>query len=54
MAVFLRTGTYFFLVFEPLVGFDPPMARTKAFAGAITEMLCLIVGEMSTNSSKCT
>ena len=47
-----RTGAYFFFIFEPLGGFDPPMAETKALAGANTEMHCSILGEMSTNSSK--
>ena len=28
------------------------MAQTKALAGALTEMHCSIVGEMSTSSSK--
>ena len=48
----VRTGAYFFFIFEPLRGFDPPMARTKAVAGAITEIHCSIVADMSINSSK--
>ena len=60
--VFFRTGAFFFFIFEPLGRFGPPMAQTKALAGAITEMYfkrkkklkknCWIVGEMSTNSSQ--
>ena len=50
--VFLGTGAYFFFICEPLGGFDPPMAQTKAPARAITEMQCSIVADVSTNSSK--
>ena len=49
---FLRTGAYFVFIFEPLGGFVPPMAYTKALVGVITEIHCSIVGEISTNSSK--
>ena len=43
---------YFFFIFEPLGGFDPPMAQTKAVTSAITELHCSIAAEISTNSSK--
>ena len=45
-------GSLFNFIFEPLCGFDPPMASTKALSGAITEMDCSIVPEISTNSSE--
>ena len=35
---FLRTGAYFFLIFEPLYGFDPRRAQAKALAGIIPDM----------------
>ena len=41
-----------FFIFEPLSGFDPPMAQTNALAGAITEMHCSIVADVSINSFK--
>ena len=47
-----RTGAYFLFIFEPLGGFDPPMAQTKALAGAITERHCSIVDDMSSNGFK--
>ena len=52
-ALFLRTGAYFFFIYEPLGGFDPPMAQAKALGGgAITEMHYPIVVDMSINGSK--
>ena len=52
-ALFLRTGPYFFFIYEPLGGFDPPMAQAKALGGgAITEMHYPIVVDMSINGSK--
>ena len=50
-ACFLRTGAYYFFIFEPLGGFDPPMAQIKGITSVITEMHCSVEGEMSTNSS---
>ena len=39
-------------IFEPLGGFDPPMAQTNALAGAIEEVSCSVIAKMSTESSK--
>ena len=50
-AFFLRKEVYIFVSFEPLGGFDPPMAQTKVFAGATTEKYCSIVVDVSTYSS---
>ena len=38
---------YLPFIFEPLDGFDLPMAQTKALASAITEISCSVVAESS-------
>ena len=50
--VFSKAGAYVFFIFDPLCGFDLPMAhQAKAVASAITEIYCSIVGEMFINNS---
>ena len=51
-AFFLTTGVYLAFSFEPLGGFDPPMAQTNALAGAIKGGFCSVITKMSTESSK--